>query len=176
MRLRRLTARARLDAGFGLIELLIAMGVMSIGIMAVFGMFEAGIVQIRRASAVTTASALADTEMEGFRAIRYDSIGLADAAVVATDSTYKADTAYDSASANRVNLPVCGTAPCTSSVPSQNKVGADNRQYRVDIYVTWQTVTNGRNVKRVTVVVRDGGTPTKVYARSASSFDQSTGI
>jgi len=59
-----------------MIELLAAMTVMLVGIFAVFGLFQAGIVQIRRASTMTTAAAIADSEIEKFRAIKYDSIGL----------------------------------------------------------------------------------------------------
>ena len=44
------------------------MTVMLIGIFAVFGVFQAGIVQIRRASTMTTAAAIADSEIEKFRA------------------------------------------------------------------------------------------------------------
>src|SRR5215204_7106309 len=86
--------RARSEAGFGMIELLAAMTVMLVGIFAVFAVFQAGIVQIRRASTITTAAAVADSEMEKFRAIRYDSIGLANSDVAAADSTYTSDSAY----------------------------------------------------------------------------------
>ncbi len=75
-------ARMRDEQGFGLVELLAAMMVLMIGILALFAMFESGIRQIKRASTVTTAGALADREMENFRAIRYDSIGLPDSLVV----------------------------------------------------------------------------------------------
>src|SRR6266508_2330590 len=87
-----LDTRARLEHGFGMIELLASMTVMLIGIFAVFAVFQAGIVQIRRASTITTAAAIGDAEMEKFRAIRYDSIGLDDTYVAAADATYKADT------------------------------------------------------------------------------------
>jgi type II secretory pathway pseudopilin PulG len=77
-----------------MIELLAAMTVMLIGIFAVFTVFQAGMVQIRRASKVTTAAAIADSEMEKYRAIRFDSIGLADSDVLAADSTYKGSSLY----------------------------------------------------------------------------------
>ena len=51
-----------------MIELLIAMSIMSIGILAVFALFQTGMVTIRRASTVSTAAALADSEMEDYRA------------------------------------------------------------------------------------------------------------
>lgn len=73
---RHLRRRALGQGGFGMIELLAAMTVMLIGIFAVFAVFQAGIVQIRRASTITTAAAIADAEIEKVRAIKYDSIGL----------------------------------------------------------------------------------------------------
>ena len=151
-----------------------AMMVLVIGILALFAMFESGIRTIKRASTVTTAGALADREMENFRAIRYDSIGLPDARhgrgfAVRVGSRLSGD------GANRVALNACGTAPCTTKVPVQTLTGADGKSYRVDTYVTWQTVGAGRGVKLVTIVVRDGANMTKVWARTASSFDESTG-
>jgi prepilin-type N-terminal cleavage/methylation domain-containing protein len=182
--------RARGNAGFGMIELLSAMTVLSIGILAVFAMFHGGAVQIKRASNVTTAAALADSEMEGYRAIKYSYIGLTAAAVTATDSTYKSSTAsygaYLAASSpiNQVNsmviLDACGVSPCTNSVPSKTVTGADGKSYRVDTYITWQATSTaagvaGRNVKLVTVIVRDPTTGS-VYARISSSFDETTGL
>jgi prepilin-type N-terminal cleavage/methylation domain-containing protein len=176
-RLRR--ARPRDQAGFGLIELMIAMTVLSIGILALFAMFESGIRSIKRASTVTTAGALADSEMEKFRAIRYDTIGLPDSLVTAAAAPYSSDAAYAATSGTtagtRVALVACGTAPCTTKVPVQTLTGADGKSYRVDTFVTWQTVGAGRTVKLVTIVVRDGSDPTKTWARTASSFDLSTG-
>ena len=168
-------AHPRDEQGFGLIELLIAMTVLAIGILALFAMFESGIRSITRASTVTTAGALADREMENFRAIRYTAIGLPDDQVLAAPTPYTGDPAYTAVAANRVALVACGTSPCTMKVPVQTLSGADGRSYRVDTYITWQVVGGGRAVKLVTIVVRDGADPTKVWARTASSFDESTG-
>ena len=166
--------RLRRDqAGFGLIELMIAMTVLAVGILALFAMFESGIRSITRASTVTTAAALADKEMENFRAIRYTAIGLPESLVTAAATPYSSDPAF-SASA-RVALDACGTSPCSTKVPVQTLTGADGRSYRVDTYITWQTVGSGRGVKLVTIVVRDGTDVNKVWARTASAFDESTG-
>jgi hypothetical protein len=113
--------------------------------------------------------------MENFRAIRYDSIGLSDSQVLAAATPYSTDPAYEANVSNRVDIAACGTAPCTTKVPVQTLTGADGRSYRVDTYVTWQTVTAGRGVKLVTIVVRDGSDLAKVWARTASAFDASTG-
>jgi Tfp pilus assembly protein PilV len=171
----RLPPRARDERGFGLVELLAAMTVLMIGILALFAMFESGIRHLSRASTITTAGALADREMENFRAIRYASIGLPDDQVLAAAAPYSTDAAYQSSSTSRVALAACGVSPCTNDVPVQTLTGADGRLYRVDTYITWQTVTGGRQVKLVTIVVRDAATPTKVWARAASAFDRSTG-
>jgi len=168
--------RVRDESGFGLIELTAAMIVLLVGILAMFAMFESGIRSATRASTVTTAGALADREMENYRAISYDSIGLPESLVLAPPPTpYSTDPAYQASASSRVALAACGTAPCTTKVPVQTLTGADGRSYRLDSYITWQTVGAGRGVKLVTIVVRDSADVAKVWARTASSFDQSTG-
>ncbi len=169
------STRARDEQGFGLVELLAAMMLLMIGILALFAMFESGIRTIKRASTVTTAGALADREMENFRAITYDSIGLPDGLVAGGAPPYTSDPAYQATAANRVALNACGTPPCTTKVPVQTLTGADGKSYRVDTYVAWQTVAAGRAVKLVSIVVRDAADTSKVWARTASSFDASTG-
>jgi Tfp pilus assembly protein PilV len=120
--LHHLRRRARGEGGFGMIELLAAMTVMLIGIFAVFGVFQAGIVQIRRASTVTTAAALADSEMEKFRAIKYDSIGLANSAVDTVvggsyGATYTGQTFYKTDSAATATLGSGGMNSSQTTVP-----------------------------------------------------------
>jgi Tfp pilus assembly protein PilV len=153
--LRNITASARREAGFGMVELLCAMGVLAVGILAVFALFEAGVVNIKRASTITTAAALADTEMEKFRAVKYNVKGLADAdanlLVDGADSTYQGDAAYRAVSspANQLNSAV--VLGSTTYSPTRTATGADGKSYRVDTYMTWHAVQNasgrpGRNV------------------------------
>ena len=87
--------RERLSAeqGFGLIELLMAMVMLNVGILAIVGAFNSGIFALNRASRVTTASALADSQMELYRALTYSVIALDSNSVTAADNTYKCDTA-----------------------------------------------------------------------------------
>ena len=172
-----------------MVELVAAMGILAIGILAVFGLFEAGVVAVKRASTITTAAALADTEMEQFRAVTYSTLGLAQEDVDAIPSTdpYKSDPAWKpiSSPVNALNSTVvvakCPASPCTEALPTRTTTGADQKTYRVDTYMTWHSVENasgtkGRNVKLVTIVVRDAQDPTKVWARSTSAFDESTGV
>jgi Tfp pilus assembly protein PilV len=175
----RVRQLARRQDGFGMPELLLAMVVLIIGVFAVFGLFASGVVTLERASRIATASAIADSQIEQFRTVRYEVIGLTAAALGSADSTYTGDPAYRAPGTNLVNEAV--TTGTSSYVPTESVTGADGKPYRVDVYITWQSTssgggsTTGRNVKLVTVVVRDGTTLTKVWNRATSSFDQTTG-
>jgi type II secretory pathway pseudopilin PulG len=175
---RRLLSRVRkalLDrAGFGLVELLIAMVLLNVGLIALLGAFISGSTAVRRASRIATASSLADTQMELYRALTYDAIALDPSSIPAT-APYTTDSSY---SASQV------TATCVSgsytSYPqcnaSRTVTGPDHGIYRVDTYIVLRTPTSGRSVKLVTVVVRETKTlNAPALARQTSSFDQSTG-
>jgi len=166
--------RLRADqSGFGLIELLIAMVILNIGILAIVASFNAGIITLNRASRITTAAVLADQQMELFRAIKYESIRLASATIPVT-APYTTDPAYN---ATQITSPTCGAGPtypneCTAT---REATGADGKPYRINTYIVETTPVNGRAMKQVTIVVRDGVDQARVYVRQASSFDQSTG-
>ena len=72
--MRRLKTRLRAEEGMTLIELLIAMTVMSIGIAALVAGFSSGIVSINRANVTSTAGTLADKQMETFRQASFASL------------------------------------------------------------------------------------------------------
>jgi type II secretory pathway pseudopilin PulG len=159
----------RRDGGFGLVELLIAMAMLNIGLLAVVAAFSSGIVSINRAGRITTAAVLADGQMELYRALTYDAIKL-DPGTIPGTTPYTTDLAYNASQ-------VTGT--CTGSPPecnaSRQATGADGRQYRIDTYIVTATPTGGRAVKKITVVVRDYNNLTLTFARQVSTFDQSTG-
>jgi hypothetical protein len=52
--------------------------------------------------------------------------------------------------------------------------GPDGISYRIDTFMVNYTPTNGRAVKKVTVVVRHAGS-LKTLSRVSSTFDQATG-
>jgi type II secretory pathway pseudopilin PulG len=165
--------RLRVDQdGFGLIELLIAMVILNVGLLAIIASFQAGIISLSRASRLTTAAVLADQQMELYRAITYDSIRLA-SATIPTAAPYTTDTAYN---VSQITTPACSGPPYPDECNASRTVpGADNKSYRLDTYIVQTTPTGGRPVKQVTIVVRDELNLSKVYVRQASSFDQSTG-
>ena len=69
-------ARRRLsgEAGFGLVELVIAMSILAVGVLALVGAFGSGYVAINRATTVSAATAVADKTMESFRAMTYTAL------------------------------------------------------------------------------------------------------
>ncbi|HXV02866.1 MAG TPA: prepilin-type N-terminal cleavage/methylation domain-containing protein [Gaiellaceae bacterium] len=168
-------ARKRLradEAGFGLIELLIAMVILNVGLLAIVASFQAGIVSLSRASRVTTAAVLADQQMEVYRAITYGSIRLASSSIPGT-APYTTDPAYN---ATQITTPACSGTPLPDECNASRVItGADNKSYRMDVFIVTTAPAGGRSMKQVTIVVRDANNLSRVYVRQASSFDQSTG-
>jgi Tfp pilus assembly protein PilV len=165
--------RLRVDQeGFGLIELLIAMVILNIGLLAIVASFQAGIITLSRASKVTTATVLGDQQMELYRAINYDSIRLASATIPGSPP-YTTDAAY---SPTQITTPACSGSPYPDECnASRTATGADGKSYRIDTYIVEATPTGGRPVKQVTIVVRDATSLSRIYARQATTFDQATG-
>jgi len=174
--------------GFGLVELLIAMTVLNIGLLALIAAFSSGAIALTRSSKTATAASLADQQMELYRAMTYDAIGVDTSAT--TDATYKADSACvggstcsNLAPTNPSCAVITGTGgsnwgfanACSPSRTISSASSADRLSYRVDTYVRAITATGQRATKQVTVVVRDGAVLSKVLARVASLFDCSTG-
>jgi prepilin-type N-terminal cleavage/methylation domain-containing protein len=170
--------RLRMDQqGFGLIELLIAMLILNVGLLAIVASFNAGIITLGRASRITTAAVLGDQQMELYRAIQYNSIRLASGTIPA-GAPYTTDPAYN---ASQITTPACSGPPYPEECnASRTATGADNKSYRIDTYIV-ETIpgdgqpNEGRPVKQVTIVVRDATNTDRVYVRQASTFDQSTG-
>jgi len=177
-------SRLRSQEGFGLIELLISMIMLNIGILAIVGAFNSGALALKRAGEVSTASVVADKQMELYRALKYTEIALDSASVTTanTDTNYQCDRANKidpvgacgGANQQTQQLKTCGTMTPQCN-PRQTVSGPDQRSYRVDTYVVSQTPPTGRAVKLVTIVVRRGS-DLKALARVSSSFDESSGI
>ena len=158
-----------------MLELLMAMSMLSIGLLALVAAFNSGTVALERAGRTATAAALADSQMERYRALTYGAIQLDQSAVDATDSTYRNDAVLGGNLVNDVTTSTgCSGVPPECN-PSRTLVGADRHNYRLDTYVTYTTPPTGRQEKLVTVVVRGATSPYPTYAREQSTFDASTG-
>lgn len=177
-------ARVRTEEGFGLVELMVSMVMLNVGILAVVAAFNSGVIALRTAGEISTASVLADKQMELYRALLYAQIALDTTAL----ATANANTTYQCDDANKIDpAGACGGAnqaaplspPTTCSPmttqcnPRQTVTGPDGRTYRVDTYIVSQTPPTGRALKLVTVVVRNGDTM-KTLTRLSSTFDASS--
>jgi Tfp pilus assembly protein PilE len=180
--------RARNEAGFGLIELLIAMVMLNVGILALVAAFNSGATALARASRVATASTLADTQMERFRGLKYSAIvqDLTEWNAALADNTWTADSVYQTNMKPPITAPkelvprdtgvVCtGTPLPLACDPSRLVTGADGRSYRVDTYLYYDQPAGAQQLKVITVVVRDSAQTSKSLARLSSTFDSSTG-
>ncbi len=186
------------EAGFGLIELLIAMVVLQVALLAIVGAFGAGASALGRASNTGTAAQLADQQMELYRSMTYEPIGL-DAAGAPTTGMYVSDTSACPAG----QTPVCGNTPprdnagnatwsCSGGTPSvatyftasgvspcvahRTVSGAgspDGKTYYVDTYIKWAAAANQRGSKQITVIVRNAAAAT--LAKIVGTFDCATG-
>lgn len=185
---RRDVRRARNEAGFGLIELLIAMVMLNIGILALVGAFSSGASALGRANKISNAATLADTQMERFRGLRYTSIAqdTTEWNAAVADATWTADSVYR----NNMKAPITAPKALVSTVtggacagtpvplacdPSRTVTGADGRSYRVDTYLYYDQPAGGQQLKVITVVVRDPAHLNLSLARLTSTFDSSTG-
>ncbi|MEA2242800.1 MAG: hypothetical protein QOD24_2356 [Solirubrobacteraceae bacterium] len=164
-----------------------AMTMLNIGILALVAAFNSGAFALRKSGLASTASALADQQMELYRLNAYTAIFL-DTTAEATarlNSTYNCDIALSGCAGGVTQ----STATCTTingetgsppprCNPSRTVLGPDRHRYRVDTYIVTQYPTGSgtsRQNKLVTVVVRDGNNLATVLAREPSTFDAATG-
>jgi prepilin-type N-terminal cleavage/methylation domain-containing protein len=172
-------ALRRDEAGFGLIELVIAMVILSIGILAIASAFTAGAIAIRRAGKTGTATAIANAQLERYRALHYCAIYLAPGTVPAVGSSY-----WTGFSGTLVTSSTCSSeTPVAASTARQDLTAGqtpDGHRYRVDTYIVQETPVSvpaafSQQVKRVTVLVRDWNNLTGRGVRQESTFHLSTG-
>ena len=88
--------RARDESGFGMLELLMAMVMLNVGILAVVAAFSSGNAALYRANRISTSGALANKQMEAYRGLKYDNIVFVTSEWTSAiaDSTYTGDTVY----------------------------------------------------------------------------------
>ena len=171
--------RLRSDEGFGLIELLLAMVVLTVALLGLFAAYSSSYVSLRRATRISSATQLADSQMERFRALQFSSIQLniTCGSNCTQDSTYTGDAAYSSTN----QITGCATTDATC-LSTQTTTGPDGKSYRIDTYIVYTCVsgtlsmspsvtcgaTSPNPVKQVTVVVRK--TSGATWVREQSTF------
>ena len=151
-----------------MVELLCAMSILAMGILALFAMFDSGMTQLHRASAVTTAAAIADSEMENLRAIKFDVIGLDDAHVTAADATYKANTAYRDETTPATTLAAALDSAATSVSVASASGFPTAAPFRIKVDSEVMLVDAGAGTTTWTVKRAQDGSAAAAHASGAS--------
>jgi Tfp pilus assembly protein PilE len=168
----------RSEEGLTLVELLIAMMVLTVGILALVAAYSSGYVALNRATRVSSATLVADAQMERFRALQYSAIQLNTTCGTSCseDATFTGDGAYSSAA----QVTGCTSTTESTCLPTQTKTGPDGKAYRLDTYVEYSCVSGTLSTspslacgagnpypdKRVTVVVRSSSLVNPVREQS----------
>jgi type II secretory pathway pseudopilin PulG len=152
--------RACNDDGFLLLELVAAMLVLTIALLALMGAYSLGYFAIGSAAKTSAAGLLANNQLELYSALPYASIGL-DAttltSVTSTDATYSSDeAALPGGAAGDRTISGCGSS--AQCLPVQTLTGADHKTYKLETFI--RDLTNNpsmstRPERIITVVVRN---------------------
>ena len=150
--MRRLKTRLRADEGMTLIELLIAMTILSIGIAALVAGFSSGVVSINRSRLTSTAGSLADQQMELYRQASFASLP------TATQTRDHAD------------------RPGRPHLLDAGRRFVDLRRRHVfgGAAASCSGTPASRPVKSVTINVRDGSASARLLFSETTTFDSST--
>jgi Tfp pilus assembly protein PilV len=169
------------EAGFGIIELVIALLMLSVGILALASAFTSGSVALRRAERTATATAIADAQLERYRAIRNCAIYLEPATVPAAGSNYWTGFVGPLVTARGASCPdVVPTEAVTARRDLLAGQTPDGHRYRVDTYIVQGApaatpAALSQSVKTVTVVVHDWSYLSRSLVRQTSTFHLATG-
>jgi prepilin-type N-terminal cleavage/methylation domain-containing protein len=143
----------RSEAGFGLIELLVAMVVTSIAVMALVAALSSSHVALVRAARISTAAAVASAELEKYHALKYSEIEV----LIGAPTT--------------VNVPGADGRPypTTTTIKKTCPDGLDPAGSPTPV-----CSGGGRPLISVAVLVRER-TTNAVLVRESSAFDEATG-
>jgi Tfp pilus assembly protein PilV len=177
-----LVRRLQQQRGFGLLELLMAMTVLNVGILAIVAAFNSGALALSRASKTSTATALADSQMELFRGLTYTNIEQTTSGWTSAtgDSTWTADSTYQTNMANplwpKALIPTvtsCPNSNTNSCNPELTVTGPDGRSYRIDTYMYYDRPTTQSTTTTSSVTLPASTIPvasTSGFASTASSI------
>jgi Tfp pilus assembly protein PilV len=167
-----------------LIELVIAMTFIVVAVGALMTTYASSMVSLHHSGTEGTALTLADRQMEAYKSLPYDSIQLASSTIPSGSDPYVTAHTGDASIPSSTGQITGGTpaSSCTTSTQAvvgcatQTWTGPDNQPYRVDTYIVAATVPGGRDIKAITVAVRQmvsGSPDSKIWSRATSQFDQS---
>jgi len=182
-----MAARLRDEAGMGLVELTVAMFVLTTALLALAAGYESAAISVRNADKKTVAAKIAASQIELYQSLKVSLVGL-DATNLANtktsgnaayNATYVSDEAGLSPSGTDHTI-TCTDARAAQCIPVQPVTGSDNHQYTLETFV--RDVANPNvtcssppctwNERYVTVIVRDAtATGTPIVFSETSAFD-----
>jgi type II secretory pathway pseudopilin PulG len=192
--------RAREQDGFMVIEVVAAIVILSIALMALMAGYDSAFISLHKAGQKSTAATLMNTQLERYSALPYTALGLNPTLVTAVgdstkptyDALYATNALLDGTavvsgqtveSDGTVNDYTQGSA-CTSDqttptcMPIQTVTGADGRSYRIETFIT-QDASHSQKVglsnvgwttMDVSVIVRDATDNTQLVEAQTSFY------
>ena len=157
----------RSEAGLGLVELVVAMFVLTVALLALAAGYESAAISVHNADRKTVAAKLAASQIELYQSLKVSSIGLDQTTLtnVQTLGSGSYDSVYVSDEAGLTPTGTDHTITCSDPTvaqcsPIQNVTGPENHLYRIETFV--RDVTNAGATgtwkeRFVTVIVRDRG-------------------
>lgn len=174
-------ARLRSAEGMGLVELVVAMFVLTVALLALAAGYDSAAISVHNADKKTVAAKLAAAQIELYQSLKVSAIGLDQTTLTnvktsgsgSYDAVYVGDAAGLSPSGTDHTISSCGSTP--QCLPIQNVTGPENHPYRIETFVR-DVVNSGAtgtwNERVVTVIVRDravSGNP--LLFQETSGFD-----
>jgi Tfp pilus assembly protein PilE len=169
------------ERGMGLVELVCAMFVLQVALLALIAGYETAAVSVRKASLKTVAAKLATSQIELYQSLKVSSVGLDQTTLAnvqnsgngAYDATYVSDEAALTPTGTDHTILGCGSTP--ECLPVQDVTGPENHAYRLETFIrdVVNTGASGTWKERfVTVIVRDRADSTHPLLFSiTSAFD-----
>lgn len=175
-------ARLRDETGMGLVELTIAMFMLTIALLALAAGYDSAAISVHNADKKTVAAKIAAGQIELYQSLKVSLVGL-DATNLANtttggrgnyDPTYVSDEAALSPSGTDHTI-TCTDPTAAQCLPVQTVTGPENHPYKLETFVRDVTNANAAgtwNERYVTVIVRDGqATGTPLLFSETSAFD-----
>lgn len=185
------------ESGFMVIELSVSIVILTIALLAIMAGYDSAFVSLHKANRESTATKLANQQLELYSALTFDSIGLDHSTTSAvgnsagpdydalyttndllagdfvTDPVTGVVTQLPSGTVNDVVIMGCGSAP--NCLPIQTVTASDGHRYRIETFIRDRPNSPGITwtERDVTVLVRDAqaaGEPELV--RLSTAFDR----
>jgi type II secretory pathway pseudopilin PulG len=174
--------RLRDESGLGLVELIIAMFMLTVALLALSAGYDSAAVSVHNADKKTVAAKLASSQLELYQSLKPSLIGLDQATLTSIQAAgsavpgaadYVSDGGNLSPRGTDHTIGSCGSTP--QCLPIQDVTGPENHPYRIETFIR-DVVNTGAtgtwNERYVTVTVRDrGAAGNPVLFSETTAFD-----